>query len=264
MTQLLKLLNQRATLLKQAIRYAESETTFPQGRLRISNDRGCPRYYHVTGDTTHEGDYISKGNLELAKGLAQKDYNKAFLDSARKELKRIEKMIKDFSKESADTAYTKLNKHRRNLIEPYIYTDDKYAEEWLKKDYKTNPFKPEEKTRDTNRGDKVRSKSEGFIANILFELGIPYHYEQSLKHRSGKTYYPDFTLLKKSTREVFYLEHLGLLDDETYRKSNIAKIDEYRAGGIYLGKNLLITYETEDSPLDIRGIKRMLKEIFEV
>lgn len=264
MTQLLKLLNQRATLLKKAIHYAENETTFPKGRLRISNDRGCPRYYHVTEHTSHEGDYIPKSNIELAEGLAQKDYNKAFLDNARKELKRIERMIKDYSKESADSAYTKLNEHRRYLITPYIYTDDKYAEEWLKMDYKTNPYKPEEKTRDTNRGDKVRSKSESFIANILFELGIPYHYEQALKLKSGKTYYPDFTLLKKSTREVFYLEHLGLLDDEAYRKSNLAKIDEYRAGGIYLGKNLLITYETEDSPLDIRGIKRMLKEIFEV
>ena len=95
-------------------------------------------------------------------------------------------------------------------------------------------------------------------------MGIPYLYEQALKLRNGKIYYPDFTLLKKNTRETIYLEHLGLLDDETYRKSNLLKLDEYRANGIYIGKNLLITYETLDSPLDINGIRRMLKEIFEV
>ena len=109
----------------------------------------------------------------------------------------------------------------------------------------------------------MRSKSEGFIANILSDLGIPYHYEQALKLKNGKTYYPDFTLLKKSTREIIYLEHLGLLDDESYRKSVLAKIDDYRADGIYLGKNLLITYETARNPFDIGGTRNMLQAIFE-
>ena len=263
MTQLLKLLSQRATLLRQAIRRAESKTAFPEGRLRISNDRGSTRYYHVSDGTAHEEDYIPKSNLSLAKELAQKDYNRTFLEMAGKELNRIERLIKQLSAESADTAYSNLNEHRRALITPYIYTDDKYAEEWLKMSYRPNPYKSEEKTRDTNRGDKVRSKSEAFIANILFDLGIPYLYEQALKLRNGKIYYPDFTLLKKNTRETIYLEHLGLLDDETYRKSNLLKLDEYRANGIYIGKNLLITYETLDSPLDINGIRRMLKEIFD-
>ena len=37
--------------------------------------------------------------------------------------------------------------------------------------------------------------------------------------------------------------------------------NEYRRSGIYPGKNLIFTYETDDSPLDIKGIKEMLKEL---
>ncbi|MBQ3891206.1 MAG: hypothetical protein II740_07675, partial [Lachnospiraceae bacterium] len=79
---------------------------------------------------------------------------------------------------------------------------------------------------------------------------------------NGTVYYPDFTILNKKTRMEMYLEHLGLLDEEGYRKSNLIKMDEYRANGIYIGKNLLITYETKDSPLDIKGIRQMLYDLF--
>lgn len=37
--------------------------------------------------------------------------------------------------------------------------------------------------------------------------------------------------------------------------------NDYRRSGIYPGKNLIFTYETDDSPLDIKGIKEMLKEL---
>ena len=109
--------------------------------MRISNDRGSTRYYHVSDGTAHEEDYIPKSNLSLAKELAQKDYNRTFLEMAGKELNRIERLIKQLSAESADTAYSNLNEHRRALITPYIYTDDKYAEEWLKMSYRPNPYK---------------------------------------------------------------------------------------------------------------------------
>ena len=68
-------------------------------------------------------------------------------------------------------------------------------------------------------------------------------------------------MLNKKTRQEVYIEHFGLLDDELYLSSNLLKLDEYRNNGIYLGKNLLFTYETEDSPLDIKGIRKMFREL---
>ena len=95
---------------------------------------------------------------------------------------------------------------------------------------------------------------------VLYELEIPYHYEKALRLRNGATRYPDFTLLKVSTGEEIYLEHFGLLDDSEYLSENLKKLEEYRKNGIYVGKNLLFTYETTSTPLDIKGIRQMLKE----
>jgi hypothetical protein len=79
---------------------------------------------------------------------------------------------------------------------------------------------------------------------------------------SGKKAYPDFTLLNTKTREEVYFEHFGLLDDEDYRGQALRKLNEYRRSGIFPGKNLLFSYETEDNPLDIKGVREMLKVIF--
>lgn len=265
MKEILKQMDKRIPLLKQAIRRAEKETgTFPEGRLRISVNRGCPRYYRVTDGSGHSGEYISKENMALVRELAQKDYNSEFVKIARKELERLEKSIKQLSIENANAVYDDFSEHRRKLIHPYIPTDALYAEAWLKQPFKTNPYKPEEKTCDTNRGDKVRTKSEGFLANMFYDLGIPYRYEEGIRMSNGNMRYPDFTLLKVKTKEEFYFEHLGRLDLASYRADNFIKMDEYRASGIYLGKNLLVSYEVGESPLDLRDIRKMLVEIFEL
>ena len=52
------------------------------------------------------------------------------------------------------------------------------------------------------------------------------------------------------------------VENEEYRRGCLNKLDEYRKNGIYPRKNLILTYETSDNPLDIKGIKEMFKEIF--
>lgn len=263
MKEILKLMNQRAALLRQAIKKAQKEEgTFPEGHLRISVDKGYLRCYQVTETGDNSGKYILKKERSRASKLAQKDYNSDFLKVASKELERLENNIEVFSKENADIAFENLSIERQTLISPYILSDDQYAAEWEKRNYLTNQYLPEDKRYETKKGEMVRSKSESIIADILCDLGIPYHYEQALKMRNGTVYYPDFAILNKKTRMEMYLEHLGLLDEEGYRKSNLIKMDEYRANGIYIGKNLLITYETKESPLDIKGIRQMLYDLF--
>lgn len=39
------------------------------------------------------------------------------------------------------------------------------------------------------------------------------------------------------------------------------KLEEYRKSGIYLGKNLIITHEGEGCYLNIREVKKMVKEM---
>jgi hypothetical protein len=51
------------------------------------------------------------------------------------------------------------------------------------------------------------------------------------------------------------------LDDEEYREANLSKLEEYRKNGIYLGKNLILTYEAEGCYLNIKDVKKMVSEI---
>lgn len=64
--------------------------------------------------------------------------------------------------------------------------------------------------------ERYRSKSEFLIASALKDAGVPFRYECSLYLNGYGTVYPDFTVLNKRTRRVFYHEHLGMMDDINY------------------------------------------------
>ncbi len=130
-------------------------------------------------------------------------------------------------------------------MSPLLISDEEYARRWNEEQFRISTYKPEGKIYAIRRDEMVRSKSEMMIADMYFEMGIPYRYECELRLKGGVVKYPDFTLLKKRTREVIYHEHLGRMDDEKYRKKNLRKIEEYRRNGIFVGKNLILTFEED-------------------
>ena len=262
MEEIIQRMKTRANTLKKAIARAEKDKkTFPEGRLRVSMSNNRTRYYLVDQPGDTQGKYLTKDQMHIATLLAQKNYNLQFLKQASWELAKLEQIISQLSQENSDLIYQNLPEHRKSLVTPYLLSEDFYAKEWQSQVYKTNPYLTEKKIYDTKRGEKVRSKSEAIIADILYELDIPYHYEKALKLKGDIVRYPDFTLLKRKTGEEIYLEHFGLWDQEEYRNESLRKLDEYRENSIYLGKNLLFTYETQESPLDIKGIRKMLKSV---
>jgi hypothetical protein len=262
MKEYIKAIRERIIALDKAIKTAEQDRTdFPAGRLRVSETGNHVRYYHVEPSGDESGTYITRKNRNLAETLAQKDYNMRFLSRAHAELESLETCIHLIPESDSDEIYQTLDPRRRRLVTPYLIPDDLYAAEWRSQPYKTNPHMSESKLYDTNNGEKVRSKTEAILADMLLELGIPYRYEQALKLRGGTVRYPDFTLLRITTREEIYLEHFGLLDGQGYRDKCLHKLNEYRNSGIYPGKNLLITYESEGCPFDIKGTRKMLKDL---
>lgn len=235
----------------------------PQGKLRVSNEQGIPRYYHVIGPKDTNGRYISKKNQELAYQLAQKDYMQRLEQKIWEELEDINMYLAKHDEDNLEHVFSNLNEYRRNIVTPLIITDEMFAQQWENELYETNPYYPEQKVYSTKKDELVRSKSEVLLADMYYELGIPYRYEAVLQLKNGKKKYPDFTLLKKKTREKIYHEHLGLLDDEEYRHANLNKLDEYQKNGIFFGKNLIITYEAEGCYLDIKTVKRMIFDIMQ-
>ncbi len=265
MVNLIKIAKARQKMLKNALRIAEKEAkTFPEGRLRVSKAGKQLRYFKVTKSKDSSGEYIPVDNRKLVKELAQKEYNSQFRKLAVGEYERLEKFIRKEETKNANLAFSKLSPTRKALVEPYILTDEMYARMWQDEYGGGNGLFPEDKRFATKRGEKVRSKSEAILADMFYDFGIPYHYEKPLVLNSGRTKYPDFTLLNIETREEIYWEHLGMLDDYDYRVDNLKKLNEYRENGVFSPKNLIVTCEIPEVPLDISGIRTMVSELFPV
>ncbi|MCR4901455.1 MAG: hypothetical protein K6A23_01235 [Butyrivibrio sp.] len=249
----------------------KKNSTIPEGKLRISRDGTRFRYYEIRNSKDTRGKYIKNDDLKVAIDLAEKDYIEKLRRQVEKEIIAIERAInilersmKDTvdGKNSAEDIYSELNEGRKILISPLLVNDDEYEKKWEKMQYKKSEYKLEEKIYQTKKGDLVRSKSEVMIADMYYELGIPYRYEAELILNNGKKVYPDFTILDKSKRKEIFHEHMGLLDNDDYRLHNLKKIEEYRKNDIFMGNNLIITFEVEGCPLNIRDIEKSMRKLF--
>ena len=110
--------------------------------------------------------------------------------------------------------------------------------------------------------EKVRSKSECIIANMLDSAGVPYRYEEivPLNAMFGVFLHPDFTVLNKRTRKVYYWEHFGRMGDPEYAAHALPRISEYLNFGFFPGKDLLMTFESLECPLNTTDVERMIEE----
>lgn len=211
----------------------------PQGKLRVSKNRGVPRYYHITDPKDTVGNYITKDNQEMASKLAEKDYLNKLKKEVEAELQDINIYLRKHMSSDLENIYRNMNDYRKNLITPLVMPDELYAQQWKNQSYTINPYYENERKYPTKNNELVRSKSEALLADMYYDMGIPYRYDAELKLKNGKRKYPDFTLLD-------------------------IKLDEYRRNGIYPGKNMIITYEAEGCYLNIKEIREMIKEIFEL
>lgn len=107
----------------------------------------------------------------------------------------------------------------------------------------------------------MRTKSEKIIADKLYALGIPYRYEYPVKLKGYGTVYPGFTILKVSERKEIYYEHFGLMDKPEYCEKALRKLQAFARNGIVLGQNLIATFESENVPLDMNVLEKMLEEL---
>ena len=80
----------------------------------------------------------------------------------------------------------------------------------------------------TANGERVRSKSEVIVADLLHSLDVPYAYEQAFSAPDGSVRYPDFTVDDAETGRKLLIEHLGMLDRSDYRRRWAAKEKWYR------------------------------------
>ena len=158
--------------------------------------------------------------------------------------------------------YRKINSYRRELIHADIISDEEYIKRWQEVEYKGKAFDDEVKEIITEKGERVRSKSEKIIADKLYAMGIAYRYEYPLLLDGNIMVYPDFTILKMPEREEIYLEHFGMLDDARYVENVIYKLNSYERNRICLGVNLFVTYETSKKPINVKALDLLIRKRF--
>ena len=79
-------------------------------------------------------------------------------------------------------------------------------------------------------------------------------------HHTSITLHPDFLCLNTRTRQEFYWEHFGLMNDPTYSNNAAGKLRLYTENGILAGRNLIITMETQEEPLSTQTIGKLITE----
>ena len=175
----------------------------PQGNLRISKSNNHVQYYSCNEDNK-SGSYISKKDFDLACKLAQKSYDKKVLELVKKRLSQISKITKDYTDDELEMLFSNENLERQKLIKPIETSWEEKIAEWKAKEYKGKEFQPDVPVILTEKGERVRSKSEKIMADYFYRNGIEYKYECPLYLKGVGIVYPDFTFLSPKTETEIY------------------------------------------------------------
>lgn len=230
----------------------------PEFGVKASTARGSHQYYLVDKETGKR-EYAGFAKAKLVNRLIQRDYAIA-VDKKLVELrKKLSKFIANYDIAEIDDLYEKLSAARRSVVVPIIEPIDVYIQNWLEQHSGQQNSYPEEGIYRANKGEMVRSKSEKIIADALSKYNVPYQYEPMLE-LGYNTIYPDFVALNVRTRKTIYWEHLGIVSDIEYATKNFKKVQDYEKNGYILGRNLITTMESADSPIDVKLVEEKIKE----
>lgn len=244
------------TLQKECNSFLKSA---PEGTLRVSTYKNNVFYYQSKDIKDKKWKYISKNNMQLIRDLAQKEYCSNMLKVVTPRLRQLDQLMQKYQSGEIQEVYQNLHPAKQRLVLPYEIPFEEYAAQWEKLEYPKRRFADDAAEIYTEKGERVLSKSEKIIADKLYLMGIHYRYEYPLEINHQYTLHPDFTLLHPESREEWYWEHMGMMDDLEYSEKALHKLEIYAREGLYPGKKLIFTYETKLHPLNMRSVIDMLK-----
>lgn len=236
---------------------------YPEGSIHSNKNNF---YHYDKGNKT----YINSSNTSLIANLIQKTYELTLEKELKVKLKHLQKFSKIFKSLDLNSIYENTSKVRKQYIITTYKSYKSLTKEWITEKYNKKPINTSTYHLFSKNGDYVRSKSECFIANELFNQMIAYRYEAELilknysfdNNFSEIKIYPDFTILNPKTKEVVIWEHFGMMDNVEYLINSLRKINNYIFNGYILGKNLIITFETKNFPLNSNIVQKIVKDYF--
>ncbi len=239
------------------------EFELPACHLEIHNRGGQPQYYLSYADPetkTKKRRYVKHSDLAMAMQIAQKDYLASVSKAMETNLYWARGLYHSLKNGNLEGLYQQLSPHRKNLVQPILPSWQERLKNWMEEPFEPSDYHTDRLIFETNRGEKVRSKSEKIIADIFDHYQLPYKYERPLKLRDGNIY-PDFTLYDPNEDQEVYWEHFGRMDDSAYCNNILSRIFRYAKNGIVPGRHLLFTFESSAWPLDVEMIRTMALQL---
>ena len=257
----LDVLRQQLAKTQMAIKHCQNQISLaPEGTLRVANRKQGLQFYQRQNAEDTNGTYIPRKDHDIAAALAQKDYDTKLLAKLIKQQQALERFLKDYDPDTAQKTYEKLSETRKGLVSKHFLTDEEYVEQWLSVPYEHMGFDENDAEFYTSKGERVRSKSEILIAEALIRNNIPYRYEYPVYNEVGKPIgVPDFNCLNVRLRKDYYWEHLGKLGDMKYANRNVSKLERYTLEGAIDDSQLILTFETNEHPLNTRVIEEKIR-----
>ena len=191
---------------------------------------------------------VPEGNLRISKDKNKVRYYHCVEDNEGTYISKI------------DSELPKLHTQRQLLVTPIEPIWEKELVRWYDSEYHGKEFYEGTAEIVTEKGERVRSKSEKILADYFYRNNILYQYENPLYLKGYGTVYPDFTFLSKKTRKEIYWEHEGMMDKPEYAKSAVKKIESYQRNGIHLGERLILTFETELTVLNSQIVEELVEK----
>ena len=229
----------------------------PEGALRVTKYGNTYQYFRRREGSDTHGKYIKKRDIKMAVALAQKSYDAKFVGEAAKELKVLDEYLDLTNVDRIGNITDSMHEGKRLLITPIYKDDESFVKDWEAVKYPPGSFKENTAVFLTAKNERVRSKVEINIANMLKMYNVPYRYEYPLE-LDFEEKRPDFLCLNVRSRKEYIWEHFGMMDKEDYALRNINKINRYMENGFMPGDNLIMTFETDKTSLSTVLIKEII------
>ena len=263
-------IDEQIKTLEQLVAKAQaSERRAPAGIINVMHTHGRNQYLLKESPQERPGKYLAKDKLPLAAALVQRDYDREFICAASAIKKKLLQIKKSGCERNISFLYAALADiyersapGRKALIKPYVLPDALYIKEWEGMAYRGLSFSEDAPEIYSERGERVRSKSEKMIADKLLLMKLPYRYECPANIERRHPVYPDFTILDVSERRAVIYEHFGMMQDEDYARDALLKIRDYQKAGFQVGRDFLYTMESSDCPLNMRNFEKMMRDRF--
>lgn len=224
---------------------APAETEDDGSLVRISTYKGCPRYYLRANKQDRQGVYTAEE--QKIQEVIQRNYDLEVLKKAKAELNYLRRFLTRYPKKVYEDVYPALHPARKALVIPAALPMEEFVEQWESVEWTPKGFREDDESEYYNKlGVRMKSKQETILSDRFIDRDVPQRYEYPIRLKGIGMVYPDFMLLNKRTGKEYYWEHLGLWDDAWYRKSAVRKLVAYQRSGIYIGEQLILTFETSN------------------